>query len=177
MTLYLSHWVPVKDKGSKIPCLKFWAMKISQSDHLHQEYLTIDLGNTSDWIQLQLLLVRHCERWRGRSWATWAYWGRKCRKRAKGCQFVFQTLLQIARMAYPQNLSQLPRLGSAIFRMQGADGCDQVFLTSSTSASPKLKLWGPLLTLNLYIEVGWDPSILIFSDIYLLQKTRITKKN
>jgi hypothetical protein len=76
MTLSPIHWVPVQDKGSKIPCVKFGAMNIIQSDCLHQEYLTMDLGNTSDWRQLQLLLVGLCERWRGRSWATWAYWGR-----------------------------------------------------------------------------------------------------
>ena len=48
MTLSPSHWVPVQDKGSKILCVKFWTMKIIQSDRLHQEYLTIDLGNTCD---------------------------------------------------------------------------------------------------------------------------------
>ena len=62
MTLSLIHWVTVQDKGSKIPCEKFGAMKIIQSDWLHQEYLTIDLGNTTDWRQLQLLLVRLCEK-------------------------------------------------------------------------------------------------------------------
>ena len=49
--------------------------------------------------------------------------GENVGRRAVGCQFMFQTLLQIVRMAYPQNLSQLPRLRSAIFRMQGAEGC------------------------------------------------------
>ena len=44
MTLSPIHWVPVQDKGSKIPCVKFGAMKIIQSDRLHQEYLTMDLG-------------------------------------------------------------------------------------------------------------------------------------
>ena len=48
MTLSPIQWVPVQDKGSKIPCVKFWAMKIIPSDCLHQEYLTINLGNTSD---------------------------------------------------------------------------------------------------------------------------------
>ena len=36
-------------------------MKIILSDRLHQEYLTINLGITSDLQQLQLLLVRLCE--------------------------------------------------------------------------------------------------------------------
>ena len=40
--------VPVQDQGSKIPCVKFGAMKIFPSERLHQEYLTIYLGNTSD---------------------------------------------------------------------------------------------------------------------------------
>ena len=103
MTLSPIHWVPVQDKGSKIPFVKFGAMKIIQSDPLHQEYLTIDLGNTSD-----------CERWRGRSWATGADWGRdrdpgslseslteslthsfsteNAGAGAVHCQFMFQTL-------------------------------------------------------------------------------------
>ena len=44
MTLSLIHWVPVQDKGSKILCVKLGPMKITQSDPLHQEYLTIILG-------------------------------------------------------------------------------------------------------------------------------------
>ena len=47
-TLSLIQRVPVQDQGSKILCVKFGAMKIIPSDRLHQEYLTIDLGNTSD---------------------------------------------------------------------------------------------------------------------------------
>ena len=47
-TLSLIHSVPVQDKGSKILCVKFEATKIIPSDRLHQEYLTINLGNTSD---------------------------------------------------------------------------------------------------------------------------------
>ena len=35
-------------KGSKIPCVNFGAMKIIPSTRLHQQYLTIDIGNTSD---------------------------------------------------------------------------------------------------------------------------------
>ena len=42
------HWVPVQYKGSKILCVKLGAMKVTPSDPLHQEYLTINLGNTSD---------------------------------------------------------------------------------------------------------------------------------
>ena len=40
--------VPVQDQGSKILCVKFGSMKIILSDRLHQEYLTIDLGNNGD---------------------------------------------------------------------------------------------------------------------------------
>ena len=36
----------------------------------------------------------------------------------------FQTLLQPVRMAHPWNLLQPLRVGSAIFRMQVAEGCD-----------------------------------------------------
>ena len=42
------HWVPVQDKGSKIVCVKLGARKITPSEPLHQEYLTINFGNTSD---------------------------------------------------------------------------------------------------------------------------------
>ena len=35
-------------KGSKIPCVNFGAMKIIPGNRLHQEYLTIDIGITSD---------------------------------------------------------------------------------------------------------------------------------
>ena len=48
MTLSLIHWVPLQDKGSKILCGKLEAMKITPSDCLHQEYLTINLGSTTD---------------------------------------------------------------------------------------------------------------------------------
>ena len=40
--------VPVQDQASKIPRVKFKAMKIIPSDRLHQEYLIINLGNTRD---------------------------------------------------------------------------------------------------------------------------------
>ena len=36
---------------------------------------------------------------------------------------MFQTLLQIVRMSHPKNVLPPPRLGSVIFRMQGAEGC------------------------------------------------------
>ena len=48
MTLSLIHWVPVQDKGSKILCVKLGAKKVTPSDPLHQEYLTTNLGSTSD---------------------------------------------------------------------------------------------------------------------------------
>ena len=44
------------------------------------------------------------------------------------CHLTFQTLLQPVRMAHPQNLLHLSRVGSAIFRIQVAEGCDQVCL-------------------------------------------------
>ena len=82
MTLSPIHWVPVQDKGSKILCVKLGAMKITPSDCLHQEYLTINLGSTSDWRQLKLPLVRLFGRWRGRCWPAGAAWGRECRRRS-----------------------------------------------------------------------------------------------
>ena len=63
MTLLTIHWVPVQDKGSKILCVKFGTMKITPSDCLHQEYLTIYLGSTSDCRKLKLPLVRLFWRW------------------------------------------------------------------------------------------------------------------
>ena len=48
-TLSTIHWVPVQDKGSKILCGKLGAKKITPSDCLHQEYLTINLGSANDW--------------------------------------------------------------------------------------------------------------------------------
>ena len=80
MTLSTIHWVPVQDKGSKILCGKLGAMKINQSDCLHQEYLTINLGSTSDLRQLKLPLLRLFGRWRGRCWPGGAAWGRECRR-------------------------------------------------------------------------------------------------
>ena len=37
----------------------------------------------------------------------------------------FRHCMQLVRMAYLWNLSQPPRVGSAIFRMQGAEGCEK----------------------------------------------------
>ena len=82
MTLSPIHWVSVQDKGSKILCVKLWALKFTPSDPLHQKYLTINLGSTSDWRQLKLPLVRLFGRWRGRCWPGGAAWGRECRKRS-----------------------------------------------------------------------------------------------
>ena len=87
MTLSTIHWVPVQDKGSKILCGKLGAVKITPSDCLHQEYLTINLGSTSDWQQLKLPLVRLFGRWRGRCWPGGAARGRDCRGRSSGIGF------------------------------------------------------------------------------------------
>ena len=76
MTLSPFYWVPVQHKGSKRLYVKFGAMKVVPSDRLHQEYLTINLGITSDWQQLQLLLVKLCERLRDRILATGSDWRR-----------------------------------------------------------------------------------------------------
>ena len=57
-------------------------MKVTPSDCLHQEYLTINLGSTSDGRQLKLPLVRLFGRWRGRCWPAGAAWGRECRRRS-----------------------------------------------------------------------------------------------
>ena len=40
--------VPVHDKGSKILCANLGAMKVTPGDPLNQEYVTINLGSTSD---------------------------------------------------------------------------------------------------------------------------------
>ena len=82
MTLSPIHCVPVQDKGSKILCVKLGAMKVTPSDPLHQEYLIINLGSTSDWQQLMLPLVRLFGRWRGKYWPGKAAWGRECRRRS-----------------------------------------------------------------------------------------------
>ena len=105
------------------------AMKVTPSDPLHQEYLTINLGSTSDWRQLKLPLVRLFGRWRGRCWPNLSG-GFAClgcansnsnsnfftrdgagqeeqpgAENAGGgavcCYLTFQTLLQLVRMAHP----------------------------------------------------------------------------
>ena len=48
MILSPIHWVPVQNKGSKILCVKLGVMKVTPSYPLHPEYLTINLGSTSD---------------------------------------------------------------------------------------------------------------------------------
>ena len=78
----LIHWVPVQDTGSKILCVKLGAMKVTPSDPLHQEYLTINLGSISDWWQLKLPLMRLFGRWRRRCWPGGAAWSRECRRRS-----------------------------------------------------------------------------------------------
>ena len=39
------------------------------------------------------------------------------------CQFTLRHCMQIVRMFNPWNFTQPPRVGSALFRMQGAEGC------------------------------------------------------
>ena len=82
MTLSTIYWVWVQDKGSKILCGKLGAMKITSSDCLHQEYLTINLGSTSDCQKLKLPLVRIFWRCMDRCWPAGAAWGRECRRRS-----------------------------------------------------------------------------------------------
>ena len=82
MTLSPIQRVPMQNKGSMILCVKLGAMKVTPSDPLHQEYLTINLGSTSDWRQLKLPLVRLFGRWRGRCWPGGAAWGKECRRKS-----------------------------------------------------------------------------------------------
>ena len=86
------------------------------SDCLHQEYLTINLGSTSDWWKLQLPLVRLCSRWRGRCWATGAAWGRG---RDPG------SLTHSLSLSLPIHISDSAATSQdgSIFRMQGSEGC------------------------------------------------------
>ena len=44
----------------------------------------------------------------------------------------FRHCIQLVRMAYPQNSKQLPRVGSAIFRIQGVEGCDTYLTLHNT---------------------------------------------
>ena len=62
----------------------------------------------------------------------------------------FRHCMELVRMAYPQNLSQPLRVGSAIFRMQGAEGCVSHFQLISENIGnffngqffwTKVKLW------------------------------------
>ena len=46
MTFSPIHWVQVNDKGSKILCAKFGAMKIIPSDHLHRYWLLLVTDNS-----------------------------------------------------------------------------------------------------------------------------------
>ena len=124
MTLTLIHWVPVQDIGSKILCEKLGTVKITPSDCLHQEYLTINLGSTSDWWQLQLPLVRLCWRWGGRCWATGAAWGGG---RGPGS---LNHSLSLSLPIHVSDISVNSQDGS-IFRMQGAEGCVISFLNFS----------------------------------------------
>ena len=57
-TLSPIQGVPVQNQRSKIPFVKFGAIKIILIDRVHQQYLTINFGI---WQQLQLPLVRLCE--------------------------------------------------------------------------------------------------------------------
>ena len=104
MTLSTIHWVPVQDKGSTILCVKWEAMKIIPSDRLHQEYLTIIFG---------VLVIAA-----GSSEALWEMEGQthsmnhslshsltlflqRMHEQESYCQFPFQTLMQLVRMAHP----------------------------------------------------------------------------
>ena len=46
------------------------------------------------------------------------------------CHLTFQTLLQPVRMAHPKNLLHPLRVGSAIFRMQVAEGCGGMYIVT-----------------------------------------------
>ena len=129
MTLSPIHWVPVQDKGSKILCVKLGAMTITPSDPLHQEYLTINLGNTSDWWQLQLLLVRLCEM-EGQELLTHSLCTGNAEARPVYCQLTFQTQYENSQDGLFLEVVSATMLGSAIFRMQRAEGCDWDWCTS-----------------------------------------------
>ena len=126
MTLSTIHWVPVQDKGSKLLCLKLGALKITPNDCLHQEYLTINLGSTSDCQKLKLPLGRLFWRWRGRCWPAGAARDRECRRRRSVLPFNLSDtdvtsqdgscLEFIAAIEGRQCLN-------AIFRMRVEEGC------------------------------------------------------
>ena len=93
-TLSTIHWVPVQHKGSKVLCGKLGAMKIATSDFFHQEYLTINLGSTSDWLQLMLPLVRLFGRWRANAGQQEQPGAENAGGGAVCCYLTFQSLLQ-----------------------------------------------------------------------------------
>ena len=49
---FIATLSPINWVGSKIPCKKLGAMQIAPNDCLHQEYLSINIGITSDRQQL-----------------------------------------------------------------------------------------------------------------------------
>ena len=55
---------------------------------------------------------------------TAGYWATNAGGGAMCCRLIFQTMLQPVRMAHPSNLSHPSRVGSAIFNMQVAEGCE-----------------------------------------------------
>ena len=115
MTLSPIHWVPVKDKGSKILCGKLGAVKITPSDWLHQEYLTINLV-TEDSCSCHLWGSVRDRAERGRCWATRAAWGRG---RDPGSLTHSLSLLLPIQVSDTAATSQ----DGCIFRMQGSEGC------------------------------------------------------
>ena len=120
MTLSTIHWVPVQDKGSKILCGKLGAMKITPRDCLHQEYLTINLGSTSDCQKLKLPLVRLFRRWRGRCWPAGAAWGRECRRRS--CVLPFNLSDTAATSQDGSSLEFIAAIPGRQFYIQDASG-------------------------------------------------------
>ena len=84
-----------------------------------------NIENNSDWRQLQLLPVRLCERWRGRSWATGTDWGGG-RDPGSLTHFLSHSLsLALQRMKEFHISDTVCNVGSEIFRMQRAEGCGQ----------------------------------------------------
>ena len=113
MTLSPINWVPVQDKRSKILCGKLWALKITQSDCLHQEYPTINLGSTSDWWQLQLHL-----------WGSVRDGGEDVGQQEQpgGEAGTLAHLLSPSLPIHVSDTAATSQDGS-IFRMQGSEGC------------------------------------------------------
>ena len=105
-------------------CGKLGAMKITPNDCLHQEYLTINLGSTSNRRQLKLPLVRFFWRWRGRCWPAGAAWGRECRRRCSGLPLNLSDTAATSQDGSSLTfIAAIAGTGSAIFRMQVAEGC------------------------------------------------------